>query len=506
MTEIWTKWEGQIVAGAFPLRRFLGGSDHSGVFLSEYPARNLPDAALKLVPAIPTLAESQLSQWAAALVALSHPHLLRLFEAGRCELGGLPFLFLVMEYAEQSLSQILPQRALTAEEVQEMLVPTLDALVYLHARHLVQGRLKPSSLLVVGDQLKLASDTIRPADESTADIAPPSVYDPPESNDGSFPASGDIWSLGVTLVEALTQHPPARPEAGFETASLPTTVPSTLVAIVRHCLSRSPADRPTAADLQAEIKPTPSSSVASELRPGTAATHADAPPPQTQAPPPQTQAPAPQARVPPPATRVSASRTEGLPPKSMAPLYQPIVRKVADPPIPPVSLPGQRWFMPAVAVILVVSIAVWAGVYLLGSRPSSQPVPVPAPASEPPGTPSSPARELSAPLSRPTADESAPTVAPPSVLHEEIPKVPRSARNTIHGRIKVTVRVTVDSSGNVVHETLDEIGPSPFFARLATQAAGKWKFAPADHQDSRKWLLRFEFTRGGTTAHAIQRM
>jgi TonB family protein len=89
------------------------------------------------------------------------------------------------------------------------------------------------------------------------------------------------------------------------------------------------------------------------------------------------------------------------------------------------------------------------------------------------------------------------------VLHEEIPDVPRRARNTIHGQIKIAVRVTVDRSGNVVDETLENPGPSRYFARLATKAARKWKFAPADNQDSRKWLLRFEFTRGGATGHAV---
>jgi len=62
--------------------------------------------------------------------------------------------------------------------------------------------------------------------------------------------------------------------------------------------------------------------------------------------------------------------------------------------------------------------------------------------------------------------------------------------------------VTVDSSGNVLHESPESPGSSRYFVRLATEAARKWKFAPADGQDSREWLLRFEFTRGGVTGHA----
>jgi TonB family protein len=92
------------------------------------------------------------------------------------------------------------------------------------------------------------------------------------------------------------------------------------------------------------------------------------------------------------------------------------------------------------------------------------------------------------------------------VLHEEIPTVPLSARQTIHGRVKVTVRVTVDKSGTVISDVLENPGPSKYFARIAGQAASKWKFVPAaDGHASRQWLVRFEFSRDGTKAHATTR-
>src|SRR5690348_11626599 len=172
MSELWAKWEGQVIDGGLPLRRLIGVSDHSGVFLTEAPAHNLPIAALKLVPAIPTLAESQLAYWN-AVASLSHPRLLRLFAAGRCQLpaepmgqGNLHFLYVLMEYADQNLAQLLEARALTEVEARETLPPMLDGLAFLHSKSLVQGQLKPSNILVVGEQLKLASDTIRPAGEA----------------------------------------------------------------------------------------------------------------------------------------------------------------------------------------------------------------------------------------------------------------------------------------------------------------------------------------------------
>src|SRR5262249_28415772 len=143
MTEVWTRWEGQVINGAYPLRRFLNASDHSAVFLTESPFEGFLNAAIKIIPADPVSAESQLWRWKTA-ATLSHPHLMRLVESGQFELQGRQYLFVVMEYAEENLSQVLPYRALTPGEIRELLVPTLQALAYLHGENWVQGQLKPS--------------------------------------------------------------------------------------------------------------------------------------------------------------------------------------------------------------------------------------------------------------------------------------------------------------------------------------------------------------------------
>jgi TonB family protein len=472
MTEDWTKWESQIINGVFPLRRFLGKSNHSVVFLTE--AQDFANAAIKLVPADPVQTEAQLSHWRTA-ATLSHPHLIRLLEEGRCQLGGYQFLFVVMEYAEETLAQILPHRALTSDEVRQMLLPTLDALAFLHSKNLVHGQLKPPNFLVVNDQLKLASDTIHPAGESTTTIAKSSLSDPPEAKNGTNSAAGDIWSLGITITEALTQCAPAWPDERSETASLPATLPPEFADIVRRCLSRNPANRPTITDLEAQIKRLPQASVVS--------------------------------------------------------VPQPVVREAAGRATPTQKSPKRPLFVPALAVALMVLVAVWAVLRLFQSHPnsqqpassasqtSSQQAASPAAASQNPKTSMRARPEVSAPSSSAKSAESEPALSrpvsrasdqparaladvAPSVLHQEIPDVPRSARESIHGHIQVTIRVTVDRSGKVVDETLEDPGSSKYFARLAAEAARKWKFAPADNQDSQEWLLRFEFTRDGTTGGA----
>src|SRR5713226_7557210 len=109
MTGAWNQWEGQVVNGEFPLRQYLGGSEHSAVFLTEH-GKQLQKAAIKLIPADPATAEVRLSRGRLA-AELSHPRLIRLFQMGRCQLDGTELLYVVMEYAEEDLSQILTRRS-----------------------------------------------------------------------------------------------------------------------------------------------------------------------------------------------------------------------------------------------------------------------------------------------------------------------------------------------------------------------------------------------------------
>jgi TonB family protein len=253
MNAIWTQWEGAVVHETYPLRRFLSASDHSGVFLTEHSVDQLADAAIKITPTDPARAQTQLSRWDAA-AALSHPHLIRLLDSGRCQLGDGSFLFVVMEYAGETLFEILPARALTYDEIRQLLIPTLEVLSFLHSRGYVHGRLRPSNILVVEDQPKLASDTICRAGELPASIDDSSPYDAPETKNGQISAASDMWALGMTLVEALTQRLPAGPAESLELMSLAAGLPPIFVDTVRRCLSPSPHDRPTVAEFQAQAR------------------------------------------------------------------------------------------------------------------------------------------------------------------------------------------------------------------------------------------------------------
>jgi len=511
MSENWERWESEVVNGVFPLRRSVRNSGHSAVFLTEHKSKAVPQALLKLVPAIPTLKEAQLSQWSNAS-RLSHPCLVRLLDTGSCQLGGLNFLYVVTEYAEQTLAQILAQRALEIGEFRRLVRPVLEGLSFLHRKQLVHGGLKPSNLLLFKERLKLASDAVRPAGESSASIAPASEFDPPESRDGSMSAAGDVWSLGVLIVEALTQKRPVWPDKDGAPV-LPKSLPATLVGLVLRCLHRNPARRPTVEQLDAEINPMPDYVVAGAYT-ERALLPAIGLPAFGFAPEPVVNE-LPFVREPPvvfpdDAARVIRAAGKDIS-KDLVAANEPAVESpraveplgAVEPPLESTAVlqrPPQRgaFLVRAAMIVSGVLLAGWGGAVFL-SYQGHTPVPIP----------SVPEAEAAAPVvaAAATTDTAVPEQAPPvldplAAVHEELPDVPENALATIHGRMIFAVRVTVDPEGRTVHATAVGTRSSKYFARLCTEAAMRWKFAPAETIDTRKWLLHFELTRKGVVAHA----
>src|SRR5260370_4336770 len=108
-----------------------------------------------------------------------------------------------------------------------MLEPVLAALNSLHTNGYAHGHLTPSNIMAVGDQLKLASDSIQRFGESR-----------------EASAEGDVWSLGMTLVEVLTQQKPDFEEGRYDEPLL-LEMPAPFLEIARRSLHRDPQQRLT---------------------------------------------------------------------------------------------------------------------------------------------------------------------------------------------------------------------------------------------------------------------
>jgi TonB family protein len=543
MTEASKQWEGQIVEGIFPLRQYLGGSDHSAVFLTEYSEGGQQKAAIKLFPADSATADLQIASWEFA-AQLAHPNLLRLFRGGRCRIEGNDLLFLVMEYAEEDLADILPQRALTPEETRDMLGPVLDALEYLHGKGFVHGDLKPANILATGDHLKLSTDAISRVGESQGGSRRVDAYDPPEAISGILTPAADVWSLGMTLVEVLTQHLPEWQPGTNRDPVVPPNLPAPYMEIARQCLRLEPQRRVNVVDIATRLNARVAvaaasvagsvSSVSSSLGPGALTGQ----------------------------HQTSVGSPRSMPSMPASPGTAPQVQIGAHE-APPHKVSGARsWFLVPLIVGAVAFVAILTVPRLLthradtqnppnvpsekrssqsavsnpaepvdSSKPKTKPEPEPAisqtakssaPAAQQmrQPTPSPPAPDTLKPTSDKELATSAASTAkaaaseelvkPASVgtgsgrgevLDQILPDVSPKARGTIQGKVRVSVKVHVDSAGSVSGAELDSAGPSSFFAELALQAARKWAFTPPEVDGksvASEWRLRFEFTQKDT--------
>jgi TonB family protein len=382
----WKQCEGELAGGEFPLERLLDGGEGSAVFLTRFRSGR---AVIKLVLDGQAQAGVLVERWNRA-ATLNHPHLVRIFAAGTWALEGTPLAYLVMEYAEENLAEVLGERPLTTDETREMLQPVADALAYLHGQGLVHGNLKPSNIFAVEDTVKISSAAV-------------SAGDP----------AADIRALGVALVQALTP-PAATVTPGGQDPEVD-ALPFPFREIAQNCLQHDPRLRWSAGKIGAWLR--------------------------------------------------SPERLSSAPPAPTTPVAKPAARK-----------PRLRYYV--AAAVLVVGAAIVVGLVIdrtAAPAPSAAEPLRPAPAAAPPG----------------------PAPAQDGITRRVLPDIPAQARNTVHGTATVVIRVAVDSLGNVTEARL-EGGGSPYFGKLALEAARHWQFAPVEGPGLRRWILRFEIMRTAT--------
>src|SRR5580693_3927801 len=254
MTEAAAKQVGQVIDGKFRLGEFVGGDEGSAVFLTEYDSPDVRKVAIKLVPADAAEAEGLLARWRHA-AKLSHPHMIRLLDLGRGELDGSAVLFVVMEYADENLSAVIARRPLAPAEARAVLGPVVDALAYIHAKGFVHCRIKPTNIMAENDLLKISSDGLCRIGEFSGSVWKPGVYDPPEAAGGRISPAGDVWSLGMTLCEVLTQRLPVWERTNQAEPALPSNLPPEFLELARHCLRRDPQLRWSVADIALRLLP-----------------------------------------------------------------------------------------------------------------------------------------------------------------------------------------------------------------------------------------------------------
>jgi TonB family protein len=527
--ELLTHLEGNIVIvnGQFRLVRRLGGAGTSAVFLAEVEAAGREadggapeNVALKLLAADSPHAEARLAGWNQA-AKLSHPNLIRVFETGHCELDDRRFVYQATEYADEVLADILLVRPLTQDETLAMLMPIFDVLEFLKGKGYAHGRLRPSNVLVVNDTLKLSADCValdpgaRIGRGDVRDVL--DVYDAPELDLGVVTPAIDAWSLGMTLMAALTQRPANWVRQNGQDQAIPDLVvpsgiPEPFAGIARSCLVVNPAERSALKQIKAILE---SESVAQE------STVVAEPEPEI----PESKS----AALDPGHEPEAAVLSPGAALDQESPTEIPAVEIPATT-IAAIEPPGRQnratsW-KPSLIVLAVVVIVVFAALLVrntqfshrdeaspnppVGSAPQSQ-------ASQPTPPQTSP-DSTQQPLNSPPLP-AAPNVKPGTgtiasspdgdggnsaegegVVNRVIPTMLDAAQRSIRGRVRVGVRVMVDAAGNVTYAAVQDPSKSSYFNRIALDAAQQWKFASGSVGGT--WNVQFEFRQDGIDAQA----
>jgi TonB family protein len=297
--------------------------------------------------------------------------------------------------------------------------------------------------MVIDDRVKLPVESVRRAGEIPGPPAQLLVYDAPEIASGTIMSASDMWSLGITLVEALTQHPPFWDRSIRHDPVVPVEIGKPFAEIARGCLRYEHSRRMSRRDIKTLLNPSPS-------------------------------------------LQEPANDIDQAAPTEM------------EPHLPGHTASSKTHLVAIVAgIVVLVAVIVFA---LTRSHPT-QPMPSAAPPAPPAVTPAA------QPAPSPAAPPHSAGSSRGEVAQRVMPDVAASANRTIQGKVDVTVRVDVDAKGAVTNARLESRGPSRYFADKALEAARKWRFKPPRQDGNAApsaWNLRFLFRRGGPEANAVE--
>lgn len=208
-----------------------------------------------------------------AAAALNSDHVVRIYDVGQLA-TGLPFMVMERLRGQDLSSQLTELGPLPVADAVEYVAQATSAIIEAHEVGIVHRDLKPGNLFLtrrsdgsacvkvldfgISKQLTdLEAQTLQGALTSTRQVMGSPAYMSPEQvrDAKAVDHRTDIWALGVTLYELLTQH------AAFDADTLPAIcaaiaadppvpirsrradVPMAIEAIINCCLEKSPAKR-----------------------------------------------------------------------------------------------------------------------------------------------------------------------------------------------------------------------------------------------------------------------
>jgi diguanylate cyclase (GGDEF)-like protein len=218
------------------------------------------------------LSETERSEYAArfyqeakAAGHLSHPNIVTIYDLG--ESGNVAYIAMELMEGRELQEMIYGKGRLLVTDALNIAIQVAAGLSYAHQRGVVHGDIKPSNIMVLGDNLvkiadfgiaKMASSHQISSTESRQEdsvYGTPPFMSPEQIQGKSTDARSDIFSLGVVLYYMLTDRLPFPEEdidllrhqiAGADPekpSSINPGIPEALDAVIYKCLEKTPDDR-----------------------------------------------------------------------------------------------------------------------------------------------------------------------------------------------------------------------------------------------------------------------
>jgi hypothetical protein len=251
---------GTVLAGRYELVRHIARGGMGDVYEGIDRLLHRP-VAVKLFRAAPRSDRDRFDAEVRLLAGLSHPVLVRVYDAGSHDDDA----YVVLELIDgPPLSERLQQGPVPPGEVATLASELADALAYIHERGVVHRDVTPANVLCGPDgrarlvDFGIARLLESPRVTATAVTIGTASYMAPEQVQGrDVTPAADVYALGLVLLEALsgrreysgTVHEVVAARLARDPDTV-TGVPEAWQALLRRMTSRDPARRPSATEVR----------------------------------------------------------------------------------------------------------------------------------------------------------------------------------------------------------------------------------------------------------------
>jgi tRNA A-37 threonylcarbamoyl transferase component Bud32/dipeptidyl aminopeptidase/acylaminoacyl peptidase len=252
------------LADRYRLERELGQGGMATVYLAEDLKHDRKVALKVLRPELAAvLGAKRFVQEIKTTAALSHPHILPLFDSGTAD----GFLFYVMPYVEGETlrTKLDREKQLGIDEAVKITTEVADALDYAHRHGVIHRDIKPENILLHDGRPMVADFGIALAVSAAAggrmtetglSLGTPHYMSPEQATaEKEITARSDVYSLASVLYEMLTGTPPhvgasaqqiimkIVTDQARSVTELRKAVPPNVAAALMKALEKLPADR-----------------------------------------------------------------------------------------------------------------------------------------------------------------------------------------------------------------------------------------------------------------------